>query len=1111
MRHSLKIFTFILSILIIGACSNPNDPENSKLLDLTIEAPPTAVAGEPFTVIITATGASTADLNETVVLSVSQGTVTPATARLVGDRVEVDIAISGAAGTVILTAQAGDVSGSGTIRSLMIRTFTGDPGDPVAEHTPEIPYEPREEDYSTDHPEAPGMLISHNTMLMLPAVGASVGEMNALLADHDALVVGAIPGAVGVAAGPLMVRVPGNDHEAFDALLATLREDPRIAAAAQDVEITTTMEPRPQSGVTHAQGWAWGSPAADGNWGLELSRAPQMWNLNAALEKRGVVVDTGVVDTGFKNGHLDLALVIFPPNTAKDHGTHVAGTIGATFDNGRGVDGMNPFARLWGKAPTFGDFMLWGQVMFEGYRFLAANVPGISVVNMSLAYNWRKAGVDTDQSLAARQVASNHGQVFNALLDLQELTGRAPILVAAAGNDSAPGVQQARWASPMCNAALEHGNANIIVVESVSLAPGSPGSATRSAFSNLDGHIAAPGDIIVSTTASIPYNAMSGTSMAAPHVSGLIGYLLALDPSLTLGEIRQLLADNDIAVAGNASDRIDAFASALDIDRLRGNDVVLRMLCDIDDGSPDGNTRVDPFSGATVTSEDLDGDGGRGDGRVDMADFRRFRDWLLQVENPSDLNLDGSSTHPKLDVDGDSLVTAAADENVYPQADFNGDGQLSRTATAHVPGAINAARTDLAVLQHLFDDPDYAADDLPGLITSADLHVAADEHFSDPRTVEVRSRVEDSSGLVEERIHTPAAPTVIYTVPASGESYTAILEVTDSGGETIGVQQHVFEIPMPGEDGGWEPNLTPIALEVALPDEIPYDLATPVHVRAGLVADPGDTTFAAGLEVRFVADGGLVQPTQGETDATGRFSADVTIVPPATELILDVTVTTPDGSERTVTVVAEPLASDGPARLVGNSSWLAVTVLAANGGEECSDSDSFNADFFDLGPISESVSVFCSAGSPDCGTMENDALADLDITYDHDPGTGDLSAIRINGVVTAGIGGDFDDSCGHEHDAGASSVAVVIYEVVDAPVSVHLFGALGPLSDSPNVRGSIDAGFFEEEDFGDGFSVDQSTVLEPGGYRLEIELHAGTQEHDEALTGRVDVTLTFGE
>jgi PKD repeat protein len=259
---------------------------------------------------------------------------------------------------------------------------------------------------------------------------------------------------------------------------------------------------------------------------------------------------------------------------------------------------------------------------------------------------------------------------------------------------------------------------NIIVVEAIqnSLDTG-PGCAVannfcKTDFSNVGGHISAPGGRILSTVLNNLYARFSGTSMAAPQVTGLNGYLLAFDPTLTFPEIRSRLSVNShpVGLVGGENlllpappndvqpnafppgvfrvalpppvlgpaQRIDAFAATVGIDAIRPGDPVQRALVDTDDGTIDGNDHT--------VAADI-----RGDGRVSMRDFRRFRDAYLitkaeafpefvgeiafSLRDPpnvkNDLNRDGCVQEL-----GSDIPTCTSDENVYPRFDFNGDGVL---------------------------------------------------------------------------------------------------------------------------------------------------------------------------------------------------------------------------------------------------------------------------------------------------------------------------------------------------------------------------------------------------------------------------------------------------
>lgn len=184
-----------------------------------------------------------------------------------------------------------------------------------------------------------------------------------------------------------------------------------------------------------------------------------------------------------------------------DHGTHVAGTIGAMGNNGIGVVGVN-----------------W-QVSLMSLKFLAG-VDGFGTTAdllRALGYAkqmrefWVSSGGTKGANIRVLNNSYGGGGSSQAELDAISALGDAGILfVVAAGNDG-----QNNDMFPTYPASYL--STNIISVAA------STGFGTRASFSNFGPgtvNITAPGDYILSTTPKNTYNFFSGTSMATPHVSG---------------------------------------------------------------------------------------------------------------------------------------------------------------------------------------------------------------------------------------------------------------------------------------------------------------------------------------------------------------------------------------------------------------------------------------------------------------------------------------------------------------------------------------------------------------------------------------------------------------
>lgn len=205
-----------------------------------------------------------------------------------------------------------------------------------------------------------------------------------------------------------------------------------------------------------------------------------------------------VIDTGIDLDHPDLNVetarganfVTSGPNTPNDgngHGTHVAGTI-AAINNSIGVIGVAPGAAV--VPIRVLDNQGFGTLsgVIAGINHVAANAQPGEVANMSLG--------------GAPSTALDNAVIAAADLGIK--------FAVAAGNEG----QHASGSSP---ARVEHPN-----VYTVAAINQNDTMASFSNFGNPPIDCADPGVGILSTWLNGGYNTISGTSMAAPHVAGIL-------------------------------------------------------------------------------------------------------------------------------------------------------------------------------------------------------------------------------------------------------------------------------------------------------------------------------------------------------------------------------------------------------------------------------------------------------------------------------------------------------------------------------------------------------------------------------------------------------------
>ncbi len=246
-------------------------------------------------------------------------------------------------------------------------------------------------------------------------------------------------------------------------------------------------------------------------------------NQTAGIGSGNIVdIDVAVIDTGVDVDHPDInvhAGANFSKgksyNDGNGHGTHVAGTIGA-LDNGIGVVGVAPGARIWAVRVLDNRGSGWTSDIIAGIDYVTANADKIEVANMSLG------GSGSDDGNCGNTTNDPEHQAICASV------AAGVVYVVAAGNDN----EDSKNSTP---AAYDE----VITVSALADSDGLPGGNggptsygdddTLASFSNFgaDVDIAAPGVDINSTWLDGGYNSISGTSMASPHVAGAAALYMA--------------------------------------------------------------------------------------------------------------------------------------------------------------------------------------------------------------------------------------------------------------------------------------------------------------------------------------------------------------------------------------------------------------------------------------------------------------------------------------------------------------------------------------------------------------------------------------------------------
>ena len=282
-------------------------------------------------------------------------------------------------------------------------------------------------------------------------------------------------------------------------------------------------------------------PNYNQQWAPEKMQLPKAWDeyTTGGLTAMGDTIVVAVIDGGAFLNHVDLNLWknsheipgngidddgngyiddyhgwnVFSNNgnvTSDDHGTHVAGIIGAVGNNGKGVAGVNWNVKV---LPIRGSSTS-ESIVVKAYSYVLAQ---------------RKLYNETNGAKGAFIVATNssfgvdYGNPNNYPIwcSMYDEMGKLGILSAAAGPNMNVNVDQVGDVPSTCASLYMFGVTNTTKQDNKYSAAG---------YGTTHIDIGAPGTAIYSTMPNNSYGSMTGTSMATPQVAGVIALMYAAMP-----------------------------------------------------------------------------------------------------------------------------------------------------------------------------------------------------------------------------------------------------------------------------------------------------------------------------------------------------------------------------------------------------------------------------------------------------------------------------------------------------------------------------------------------------------------------------------------------------
>lgn len=414
----------------------------------------------------------------------------------------------------------------------------------------------------------------NNMILVFFNSSVAEEEINEAVNSVNGKIIGRIAGI-----NQYQIQVEPMEREELDAVCEFLMENENVKYAIIDTVITmdSNVIPNDPWKDTFQGLWGvdWDENNPDGyNWWIEAVKVPSAWEYNDVLNS----VNVGIVDNGFDTNHEDLNLTVLNSevNNAENHGTHVAGVIGAEINNEVGISGILSKKNLYCVDCYATSKQKKSNIavssLMDGIVTCLDN--NCKVINMSSGTKF----TSKDETAESAKESARYATIYLfAMLDSYDDF----IIVQSAGNGNKAGVgvdahkYTGYFASiddNIIQSVLDEFKEKEVVlnrditaedVKNAYIIVGAMDVKKKkdnwqlSEFSNYGNAltICAPGVDVFSTTVSGgidgSYGNMDGTSMAAPIVSGIVAMVWSVDPTVSSEQVQTYITDTATEVVLN--------------------------------------------------------------------------------------------------------------------------------------------------------------------------------------------------------------------------------------------------------------------------------------------------------------------------------------------------------------------------------------------------------------------------------------------------------------------------------------------------------------------------------------------------------------------------------